>query len=400
MNYNALFDSKIGKLKIENRYRVFKEINRNTDTFPVVTDTDGNKITVWCSNDYLGLGVHKDIVKAALNAINEYGVGSGGTRNIGGTHREIIELENSVAKLNQQEAGLVFTSGFVANVGTISAIIKMIPDIIVFSDEKNHASIINGIKSNNAEKHIFKHNDMLHLEGLVSQYSVDKPKIIIFEGVYSMDGTIGDMLEIVKIAKKYNCLTYVDEVHSVGLYGSRGAGITNLFGLENDIDIIQGNFAKGLGVVGGYIAGKKNIIDAIRSYSSDLIFTTSLPPAICAAAKKSIEIVMSSEGLSLRNNQMIVVKKTKELLFQNGLYDIKKDNPTHIIPIIIGDAKKAEKISQNLYNNHAIYVQNINYPTVSVGSERLRITPTPYHTDLMINDLVKSLIISSQKEVI
>ncbi len=400
MNYNALFDSKIDKLKIENRYRVFKEINRNSDTFPIATDTNGNKITVWCSNDYLGLGVHKNIVKAALNAINEYGVGSGGTRNIGGTHREIIELENSVAKLNQQEAGLVFTSGFVANVGTISAIIKMIPDIIVFSDEKNHASIINGIKSNNAEKHIFKHNDMLHLEELVSQYSVDKPKIIIFEGVYSMDGTIGNILEIVKIAKKYNCLTYVDEVHSVGLYGSRGAGITNLFDLENDIDIIQGNFAKGLGVVGGYIAGKKNIIDAIRSYSSDLIFTTSLPPAICAAAKKSIEIVMSSEGLSLRNNQMIVVKKTKELLSQNGLYDIKKDNPTHIIPIIIGDAKKAEQISQNLYNNHAIYVQNINYPTVSVGSERLRITPTPYHTDFMINDLVKSLVISSQKEVI
>ncbi len=389
--YNNIFNKKLEQIKIENRYRVFKEINRNSDTFPVVTDKNGNKITLWCSNDYLGLGVHPEVIKIASETILNSGVGSGGTRNIGGTHSYIVNLEESVAKLNNKDSGLIFTSGFVANVGAISTITKLIPDIIVFSDEKNHSSIISGIKINKVEKHIFKHNDMLHLEELISKYPIETPKIIIFEGVYSMDGTVGNVVEIVKIAKKYNALTYIDEVHAVGLYGNRGGGITNLFHLEDDIDIIQGNFAKGLGIVGGYIAGKKNIIDAIRSYSSDFIFTTSLPPAICMAAIKSIEIVMSDEGLNLRIKHQDIVQKTKKLLIENKLYDIKNDNPTHIIPIIIGDAKKAEEISQNLYNKHKIYVQNINYPTVNKGEERLRITPTPYHTQNMIIELVNAL---------
>ncbi len=378
MNYDTIFDLAISDIKRDNNYRIFKEINRDTSCFPIVKDKNGREIVIWCSNDYLGFGIHPAVVKSAVFAMEKRGVGSGGTRNIGGTHSAIVNLENSVSKLNQKPASLIFTSGYVANVGAISAITKMIPDIIVFSDAKNHSSIIAGIKVNCVKRHIFRHNDMAHLEELITQYPFEKPKIIIFEGVYSMDGSIGKVTEICKIAKKYNALTYIDEVHAVGLYGDRGAGIVNLLNEENNIDIIQGNFAKGLGVIGGYVSGKANIIDAIRSTSGHFIFTTSLPPAICEAAIKAVEIAMSPEGAELRLRHQEVVRKVKEALVINS--------ESHIIPIIIGDPKKTETISHNLYHK-GIYVQHINYPTVEKGTERLRITPTPYHTDEMIEDL-------------
>lgn len=389
MDYNLVFDAEILKLKNDNRYRVFKQINRDTCTFPVVKDDKNRDIAVWCSNDYLGLGVHKDVINAAVAANLQYGTGSGGTRNISGTNNAISFLEDSVAKLCQKESGLVFTSGYVANVGAISAIAKIMPKIVVFSDEKNHASIISGIRYNNMQKHVFRHNDIKHLEELMSQYAAEVPKIIIFEGVYSMDGTMANVPEICKIAKKYNALTYIDEVHAVGIYGDRGGGIANLQNAESEIDIIQGNFAKGLGVMGGYIAGKSNIVDAIRCVSSDFIFTTSLPPALCMAACKAIEIAMSKEGELLRIKHSDVVFKTRQALLNKGLKVL--DCQTHIIPVIIGDARLAEQISNDLYNIHQIYVQHINYPTVAVGEERLRITPTPWHTDEMITDLAEKL---------
>ncbi len=394
MDYKALFEFEVLKLKKENRYRIFKQINRNPLTFPIAQNDQGKNITVWCSNDYLGLGVNKNVVQATAEATLKYGAGSGGTRNISGTNSPIFLLEKNVALLCQQESALVFTSGYVANVGAISAITKIIKDIIVFSDEKNHASIIAGIKINSVTKHIFRHNDIAHLKELIAQYPLETPKIIIFEGVYSMDGTISDVNAICQIAKQYNALTYIDEVHAVGLYGERGAGIVNLCNAENKIDIIQGNFAKGLGVIGGYIAGKSGIIDAIRCICSDFIFTTSLPPALCVAASKSIEIVMSEEGKILRQTHQQVVNKTKNAIAKKGLNIM--PSSSHIIPIMIANAQVAEQISYNLYNKHNIYVQNINYPTVPKGQERLRITPTPWHSDKMIDNLAEALFIENK----
>ena len=307
--------------------------------------------------------------------------------NISGNNHPLIELEQQAALLHQKEAGLVFSSGYIANEATIVALAKIIPNLVIFSDQKNHASIISGIKNSRLPKHVFCHNDMAHLEELLKSYPIDHPKIIIFESVYSMDGYFGDVAAIVALAKKYNALTFVDEVHGVGLYGNSGAGLCEELGLADQIDIIQGTFAKAFGGIGGYIAGSKAIIDAVRSVASGFIFTTAMPPAIAAAVNANIKFAKDSPNLRKSHQQN--VKKLKHKLFENNINII--DNQSHIISVIIGDALKAQKISQTLLENHNIYIQHINYPTVAIGFERLRIIITPLHSDQMIDDLIFAL---------
>lgn len=393
MKYQDIFLSKIDQIKKENRYREFKIIDKNASRFPIVFDKKTDKdITIWCSNDYLGMSVNKDVINAFIDSVKKTGVGSGGTRNISGTTKEIVDLEEKIAKFHNKESGLVFTSGYISNLATISALASIMPDLIIFSDEKNHASIISGIRQNKSQKHIFKHNNLEDLEDLISQYSKDTPKLIIFEGVYSMDGSYPNITRIVEIAKKYNALTYIDEVHAVGLYGKSGGGISQLFGLEKEIDIIEGTFAKSFGVIGGYICTDEIIKDAIRSVGSSFIFTTSLPPAICSAILKSIDIVSSEEGNLLREKHFENVFEIKSRLVKSAiLKEEQKEINTHIIPIVIGDSRKTNDISLKLFDDYQIYVQPINYPTVPIGQERLRITTSPLHTKDMIDLMIDGL---------
>ena len=388
MNYQKLFQSVIDQLTAQNRYRDFLDISRICGQFPwAVNNKNGRKITVWCSNDYLGLGQNQLAIDAAAAALKQFGVGSGGTRNISGSNHPLIELEQQVAKLHSKEAGLVFSSGYVANEAAISSLAKIIPNLVIFSDQKNHASIISGIKHSKLEKQIFRHNDMEHLEELLKSYPFERPKIIIFESVYSMDGHFGKASEIINLAKKYQTLTYIDEVHGVGIYGKNGAGLCEELGLADQIDIIQGTFAKAFGGVGGYIAASGTIIDAIRSVASGFIFTTSMPPSIAAAVKANIQHIINSPSLRELHRQKVL--KLKQKLAENNIKII--NNQSHIISVMINDALKAKQISQSLLENHNIYIQHINYPTVAVGSERLRIIITPLHSDEMIDDLIVAL---------
>jgi 5-aminolevulinate synthase len=386
LNY---FKQKIETLKLENRYREFVDISRICGEFPyAINNRNGKKIIVWCSNDYLGMGQNQLAINAAIKAIKSYGVGSGGTRNISGTNKNLVELEKEIASLHGKESALVFVSGYVANDASIQALVKIIPDLIIFSDEKNHASIICGISNSNAKKHIFRHNDLEHLEELLKNYDLTQPKLIIFESVYSMDGDFGKIKEICAIAKKYNAMTYIDEVHGVGVYGAQGGGLCEEFAVANKVDLIQGTFAKGFGAIGGYISGKSEVIDAIRLTAAGFIFTTAIAPATAAASLANIKYLRtnSSERKKLHDN-VIKLKTALELAKIN----IVKNN-SHIISIKIGDAKKAQKISQNLLNEFNIYVQHINYPTVAKSDERLRITITSIHNDKMIEDLVAALV--------
>ncbi len=388
MNYQKLFQSVIDQLTAQNRYRDFLDISRICGQFPwAVNNKNGRKITVWCSNDYLGLGQNQLAIDAAAAALKQFGVGSGGTRNISGSNHPLIELEQQVAKLHSKEAGLVFSSGYVANEAAISSLAKIIPNLVIFSDQKNHASIISGIKHSKLEKQIFRHNDMEHLEELLKSYPFERPKIIIFESVYSMDGHFGKASEIINLAKKYQTLTYIDEVHGVGIYGKNGAGLCEELGLADQIDIIQGTFAKAFGGVGGYIAASGTIINAIRSVASGFIFTTSMPPSIAAAVKANIQHIINSPSLRELHRQKVL--KLKQKLAENNIKII--NNQSHIISVMINDALKAKQISQSLLENHNIYIQHINYPTVAVGSERLRIIITPLHSDEMIDDLIVAL---------
>ncbi len=388
MNYQKLFQSTIDQLVEQNRYRDFLDISRICGQFPfAINNKNGQKITVWCSNDYLGLGQNPLAIDAAIDAVKRFGIGSGGTRNISGSNRPLIELECEVAKLHQKESGLVFSSGYVANEATINGLAKIIPNLVVFSDQKNHSSIINGIRNSNLEKKIFRHNDMQHLESLLKSCPLNHPKIIIFESVYSMNGHFGNALEIVNLAKKYQALTYIDEVHGVGLYGKNGAGLCEELGLSGQIDIIQGTFAKAFGGIGGYITASKVIIDSIRSVASGFIFTTAMPPAIASAILVNILHIQNSPELRKLHRQKVITLKQK--LLQNNIKII--DNQSHIVSVIIGDALKAKKFSKSLLENHNIYIQHINYPTVAVGEEILRIIITPLHTDAMIDDLIFSL---------
>jgi len=388
LNYSQFFKNSVNKLREENLYRKFVNISRSKGHFPyAINNHNGHKITLWCSNDYLGMGQNNDAILAAKNTLDHCGIGSGGTRNISGNSNFIVELEQEVANLHKKEAALCFVSGYVANDTTIQALAKIIPNLVVFSDEKNHASIISGIRNSKLEKHIFRHNDIAHLEELLQKFSIQTPKIIIFESVYSMDGDFGKAKEIVALAKKYEALTFIDEVHAVGLYGQNGGGISEELDLSSQIDIIQGTFAKAYGCIGGYIASKTEIIDAIRLNGSGFIFTTSLPPAICKAI--TTNILHLKNNPALRNSMKEKVSLLKKLLHEAKIRTI--ENQSHIVSVVVGNAKKAEEISAKLLSDFDIYVQHINYPTVAKGDERLRITATPLHTEKMISDLVLAL---------
>lgn len=388
-NYSDAFDRQIEIIKEEGRYRNFIPLERHAGAYPYASwDQDQKQIVMWCINDYLGMGQHPDVMQAAMDALLSCGAGSGGTRNIGGNHYSIVELEHEIADLHHKDAALVFTSGYVSNEATLSTIARIMPDVVYFSDALNHASIISGIKNSKAEKYVYNHIDLAHLEQLLASVDINRPKVIIFESTYSMDGVLSPINEICELAKKYNALTYIDEVHSVGLYGNRGAGISNMLGCDHKIDIIQGTLAKAYGVIGGYISGNSNIIDAIRLSASGFIFTTSLPPAITAAALASIRHLKKSDAE--RNKLHATVKKVKNSFTESGINFFQ--NNTHIIPIIIGDPEKTRQASRMLVEKHNIFVQHINFPTVPKGTERLRITPTPCHTDKMITDLNHALL--------
>ena len=385
--YDTIFSNHIDKIKSEGRYREFKTLKRQADNFPFA-EHENKQIVMWCINDYLGMSKHSQVIQSSIDALLKYGVGSGGTRNIGGNNIAIVELEKELASLHDKEAALVFTSGFVANDTTLATIAKIIPNIVFFSDELNHASIIAGIKSSRAEKHIYRHLDVKHLEELLQLVDINRPKIIVFESAYSMDGFFSPVKDIINLAKKYNALTFIDEVHTVGLYGKQGSGIAELLGCSNQIDIIQGTLAKAYGTIGGYITANHNLVDSIRLTAPGFIFTTSLPSVISTAAIYSIRHLKDSD--KERQQHQEVVGKLKNSFDRFNIPYLK--NESHIVPIIIGDPVKAAKASDILFNEYSIYVQHINFPTVPRGTERLRITPTPAHTDEMINNLSVALV--------
>ena len=391
MNYREILKSKLNQLKSESRYRTFVELERQTGLHPhaVWNSPDGPKdVVIWCSNDYLGMGQNPDAVKALTNAIDTHGTGAGGTRNISGTSAAIVALEAELAELHGKERALVLTSGYVANEASISAIAGLFDDILILSDEMNHASIISGIRYARCDKVIFRHNDVAHLEELLAAHPLDRPKLIIFESVYSMDGDTSPIAEIVALAETYNALTYLDEVHAVGMYGDEGGGIAQMRGLQDRVDIIQGTLGKAYGVVGGYIAADDVICDAVRSFGSGFIFTTALPPALAHGALASVRHLRRSTNERQAQQRQATRLKTK--LRNAGLPLLEGD--THIIPVMVRDAAKCSRICQILLQEFSIYVQPINYPTVPVGTERLRLTPGPLHSDAMIDDLVASLL--------
>ena len=386
MEHLEKFSDILKELKDDGRYRVFNDILRTAGDFPNAiwySKYSINKIVNWCSNDYLGMGQHKYVLDSMKTALETSGAGAGGTRNISGTTHYHIALEAEIQRLHNKESALLFTSAYNANQTTIETMAKIIPDILFISDAQNHSSIIQGIRHSKAKKEIFKHNDVNDLESILM--SNTGPKCVIFESVYSMDGDIAPVKDIVDICKKYNAITFIDEVHAVGLYGPTGAGICERDNI--DVDIINGTLAKAFGVQGGYIAGKREFIDAIRSLASAFIFTTSLSPVLCAGALTSIKYV--KDHPELRDKIQERAKKTKEEIERQDIEVLKNDS--HIVPVIIGDAKKCKAVSDELLYKDGIYVQPINYPTVAVGTERLRFTPTPCHTEAHIFDMVVKL---------
>ncbi len=390
INYLEHFKKSLEKLKSEGNYRVFADLEKLAGNFPQALNYQDNsvsEVTVWCSNDYLGMSENKIVLESMVQALNKVGAGSGGTRNISGTNHYHVLLERELCYLHQKESALLFNSGYLANQATLSTLGKMLPDCVFFSDEKNHASMIQGIKNSGAKKIIFKHNDLNDLEISLQKHSESKSKIIVFESVYSMDGDFSPITQICELAKKYNALTFLDEVHAVGIYGRRGAGVAEKDGIMDKVDIVQGTLAKAFGVIGGYITGKKETIDYVRSFSSGFIFTTSLPPCIAAGAYASIRHLKFSS--IERENLFKVVKDLKNALKKNDIPFL--DNNSHIIPVIIGNPVLCKKASQVLLDDFQIYVQPINYPTVPKGKERLRITASPQHTPKMIKKLVTAL---------
>ncbi len=392
MDYRGIFEDAVDALRAEKRYRVFADLERIAGKFPraIYRDQADNarEITIWCSNDYLGMGQHPVTIASMQETAAKLGVGAGGTRNISGTNRPLVELERSLADLHRKEAALVFTSGFVSNEAAISTIARLMPDCVILSDQLNHASMIQGVRQSGMEKRIFRHNDVAHLRELLSSIDRKRPKLIAFESVYSMDGDVASIKEICDLAQEFGALTYIDEVHAVGMYGPRGGGIAERDGLMDRIDIIEGTLAKGFGVMGGYIAANRAIVDAVRSYAPEFIFTTALPPALCAAARASIEhLKVSTHERSAHQRQ---ARLAKEILGEAGLPVMPTD--THIVPLIVGDARACKAASDLLLDKHNIYIQPINYPTVPKGTERLRITPTPLHTDEMIIALRHALV--------
>ena len=390
MNFDAFFAGKLDALRAEGRYRVFANLQRHAGHFPKATrrvNGVAQEVTIWCSNDYLGMGQHPDVLKAMHQAIDESGAGAGGTRNISGTSHYHEALEAELASLHGKEAGLLFNSGYMSNWTTLSTLASALPDCVVFSDSGNHASMIEGIRHGKSEKIIFKHNDVGDLRRKLQSVSPSRPKIIAFESVYSMDGDFGPMAAICDLADEFGAMTYLDEVHGVGLYGPHGAGLAEREGVMHRMTIVEGTLAKAFGVVGGYITSSNAICDFVRSNASGFIFSSALPPAVAAGALASVRHLRASNAERERLQDR--VSRTRSALSRAGIPYM--PNQSHIIPVMVGDAAKCKWISDYLLDNHGIYIQPINYPTVPRGTERLRITPTPFHSDADIGELVRSL---------
>lgn len=391
MDYDKIFADAIDAIREEGRYRVFADITRERGNFPRAERHDAGdnakSITVWCSNDYLGMGQHPKVIQAMHQALDETGAGAGGTRNISGTNHYHVLLEQELADLHGKEAALLFTSGYISNEATLSTIAKLLPGCIFFSDELNHASMIQGIRSSGAQKHIFRHNDIEHLEELLAAADPAAPKIIAFESVYSMDGDIAPIEAICDLADKYNALTYLDEVHAVGMYGENGAGVAERDGVSDRITIIEGTLGKAFGVMGGYVAASKALIDVVRSYASGFIFTTALSPVLAAGVLASVRHLRNSR--IERDAQQERAQKLKDLMKAADLPVM--DSSSHIVPLFVGDPVQCKDVSDMLLNEYGIYVQPINYPTVPKGTERLRFTPGPLHDDKSMEALIVAL---------
>ena len=390
MDYQAYFAQALAGLRDERRYRVFADLERHAGRFPHAKwhSPDGPRdVVIWCSNDYLGMGQHPKVVGAMIETATRMGTGAGGTRNIAGTNHPLVELERELADLHGKEAALVFTSGYVSNETGIATLAKFIPNCLILSDALNHNSMIEGVRQSRCEKQIFRHNDTAHLEGLL-RAAGKRPKLIVFESLYSMDGDVAPTRAICELAERHGAMTYIDEVHAVGMYGPRGAGIAARDGTMERIDVIEGTLAKALGGLGGYIAGSGRLIDAVRSYSPGFIFTTALPPAVCAAATAAIRHLKASDWERERHQDR--AGRTKAVLAAAGLPILQND--THIVPVFVGDPELCKQASDLLLERHAIYIQPINYPTVAKGSERLRITPSPHHDDALIDELAEAMV--------
>ena len=390
MDYNKEFDKAVRAVKAEGRYRVFADLERKRGEFPIARFHDHNgvrDVTVWCSNDYLGMGQNEHVLSAMHMAVDKVGAGAGGTRNIAGTTHYHVLLERELASLHGKEAALLFTSGYVGNEATLSTLAAIMPDVVIISDSYNHASMIQGIRQGRCEKRIWKHNDLAHLEELLQEIPRERPKVIAFESVYSMDGDIAPIAAICDLADQYGALTYLDEVHAVGLYGEQGGGIAQRDGIQNRIDIIEGTLGKAFGVMGGYIAASSNIVDAIRSYASGFIFTTALSPVLVAGALASVQYLKSAG--SLREKHQERAASLKKVLKDAGFPVM--PSQSHIVPILVGDPVACKRVTDLLLEKHNIYVQPINYPTVPRGTERLRLTPSPLHSDDHFQALLAAL---------
>jgi 5-aminolevulinate synthase len=391
MDYEHYFSDALSRLREERRYRVFADLERLAGRFPraIWHSPQGPRdVVVWCSNDYLGMGQHPKVIGAMVETATRMGTGAGGTRNIAGTNHPLVELERELADLHGKPAALVFTSGYVSNETGIATIAKLLPGCLLISDAWNHNSMIEGVRQSGCEKQIFRHNDMAHLEELLRAADPRRPKLIVFETLYSMDGDVAPIAQICDLAARYGAMTYADEVHAVGMYGARGGGQAELQGVMGRLDVIEGTLAKAFGCLGGYIAGSAALVDAVRSYAPGFIFTTALPPAICAAAAAAIRHLKSSSFERERHQDRAA--RLKAVLNAAGLPVMVND--THIVPVFVGEPEKCKEATDRLLAEHGIYIQPINYPTVPKGTERLRITPTPYHDDALIDALAEALL--------
>jgi 5-aminolevulinate synthase len=391
MDYDVFFSDALAKLRDERRYRVFADLERMAGRFPHAlwhSPTGPREVVIWCSNDYLGMGQHPKVLGALIETATRVGTGAGGTRNIAGTNHPLVELERELADLHRKEAALVFTSGYVSNETGIATIARLIPNCLILSDAFNHNSMIEGVRRAGCEKKIWRHNDVAHLEQLLIEAGPQRPKLIVFESLYSMDGDVAPIAQICALAKRHGALTYLDEVHAVGMYGARGGGMAEREGVMHQVDVIEGTLAKAFGCLGGYIAANEQLIDAVRSYAPGFIFTTALPPPVCAAAAAAIRHLKNSQWERERHQER--AGRVKSVLAHVGLPVMPTD--THIVPVMVGDAEKCKAACDLLLYDHGIYIQPINYPTVPRGTERLRITPSPFHEDALIDVLAEALV--------